>query len=111
MPEPLIRIFTSEPAVVALGSDCLRVFAIGYPLYAWEMVLIQAFDGAGDTYTPTWINFICFWMLELPLAWWLALHLGIGERGVYTSVVIAESIAALVSLAIFRRGKWKTREV
>lgn len=111
IPEQLIRIFTSEPAVVAVGADCLRVLAFGYPLYAWSMVIVQAFNGAGDTFTPTWINFGCFWLLELPLAYWLAITLGVGERGVYSSVVIAESVAALVGIYLFRRGKWKTREV
>jgi len=110
-PEPLVRIFTSEPAVVAVGADCLRVFALGYPMYAWEMVIVQSFNGSGDTDTPTLINFFCFWVLEIPLAYLLAISLGIGERGVYGSVVIAESIAAAVGIWLFRRGKWKTREV
>jgi len=109
--EELVRIFTNETAVIAVGADCLRVFSYGYLLYAWGMVMIQAFNGAGDTYTPTAINFFCFWLLEIPLAYVLAIVLGIGERGVYVSVVIAESVMALVAIALFRRGKWKDRVV
>lgn len=107
----LVRIFTTEPAVVAVGADCLRVFSYGYVLYAWAMVMTQAFNGAGDTYTPTVINFFCFWLLELPLAYVLAITLGVGERGVYVSVVVAESALALIAIALFRRGKWKEKEV
>ena len=107
----LVRIFTSEPAVVAVGADCLRVFSYGYVLYAWAMVMTQAFNGAGDTYTPTVINFFCFWLLELPLAYVLAITLGVGERGVYASVVVAESALALIAIVLFRRGKWKEKEV
>lgn len=109
--EALVRIFTNEPALVAIGADCLRVFSYGYLLYAWGMVMVQSFNGAGDTYTPTWINLFCFWLLEIPLAYILAITLGVGERGVYVSVVIAESAMALVGIVIFRRGKWKTRVV
>jgi putative MATE family efflux protein len=109
--EQLVRIFTDDPAVVAVGADCLRVFSYGYVLYAWGMVMIQAFNGAGDTYTPTAINFFCFWLLEIPLAYLLAITLGVGERGVYVSVVIAESVMALTGIMLFRRGKWKTRSV
>lgn len=107
----LVGIFTDEPAVIAVGADCLRVFSYGYLLYAWGMVMIQAFNGAGDTYTPTWINFFCFWLFEIPLAYVLAIVLGVGERGVYWSVVIAESVMAIAAIVLFRRGKWKTKKV
>jgi putative MATE family efflux protein len=105
--EPLVRIFTSQPEVVAVGAECLRIVSYGYLFYAWELVMIQAFNGAGDTITPTKINFFCFWLLEIPLAYLLALKLGAGEKGVYWSIVIAESIAGLVAIGLFRRGKWK----
>ncbi|MEE9269072.1 MAG: MATE family efflux transporter [Candidatus Krumholzibacteria bacterium] len=109
--EELVRIFTREPAVVAVGADCLRVFSYGYLLYAWGMVMSQAFNGAGDTYTPTVINFFCFWLLEMPLAYLLAIVLGVGERGVYASVVVAESAMALAGIIMFRRGRWKKKAV
>jgi putative MATE family efflux protein len=109
--EELVRIFTHEPGVVAIGADCLRIFAYGYLVFAWGMVMVQAFNGAGDTYTPTWINLFCFWLFELPFAYLLAIKLGVGERGVYVSVVAAETLMTIVAIILFRRGKWKTRQV
>jgi Na+-driven multidrug efflux pump len=75
------------------------------------MVLEQAFNGAGDTVTPTWINLFCYWMLQIPLAWWLAGPAGLGPRGVYLGTPIAESLLAVVSVVLFRKGKWKRVEV
>lgn len=109
--EALMRIFTTEPDVVAAGAECLQIMAYGYMIYAWGMVMPQAFNGAGDTITPTKINFFCFWLLEIPLAYLLALKLGAGEQGVYWSIVVAESTAALVGLLLFRRGKWKLTQI
>jgi Na+-driven multidrug efflux pump len=109
--EPLIRIFTSEPGVVAAGAECLRVVAYGYVFYAWGMVMPQAFNGAGDTMTPTKINFVIFWLLEIPLAYVLALPQGYGASGVFWSIVIAESLAGLVGIWLFRRGTWKRVQV
>lgn len=105
--EPLVRIFTAEPGVVAAGSECLKILAYGYIIYAWGMVMPQAFNGAGDTVTPTKINFFCFWLLEIPLAYLLAIELGAEERGVYWSIVVGETAAAIVAIALFRMGKWK----
>jgi putative MATE family efflux protein len=109
--EQLIRIFSQDPGVVAVGADCLRIVSYGYVLYAWELVMIQAFNGAGDTMTPTRINLVCFWLIEIPVAYVLAMKTSVGAHGVYWSIVIAESIAGLVAIHLFRRGKWKTRMV
>jgi putative MATE family efflux protein len=109
--ELLVRIFTSEPAVVKAGAECLRIVAFGYIAYAWGMVMPQAFNGAGDTMTPTKINFFCFWLLEIPLAWFLALKFGARQAGVYWSILVAETVAGAVGIALFRRGKWKTKQV
>lgn len=109
--EQLVRIFTSEAAVVESGARCLRYLSYGYVIYAYGMVIVQSFNGAGDTRTPTIINFFCFWMLELPLAYVLALKLGLGERGVYISILVAESLMGVVGIIVFRRGHWKTREI
>jgi putative MATE family efflux protein len=109
--EFLVRIFTSEPGVVAAGAQCLRIVAYGYIAYAWGMVMPQAFNGAGDTFTPTKINFFCFWLLEIPLAYLLAIKLGAKQPGVYWSIVIAESAAGLVAILLFRRGTWKKMKV
>lgn len=109
--EMLIRIFTSEPGVIKAGAECLRIVAYGYIAYAWGMVMPQAFNGAGDTFTPTKINFFCFWLLEIPLAYLLAISFGAKQTGVYWSIVIAESTAGLVAILLFRRGKWKLTKV
>ena len=109
--EELVRIFTSDPGVVQAGAQCLRIVAYGYIFYAWGMVMPQAFNGAGDTLTPTKINFFCFWLLEIPLAYALAIPFGFQQNGVFWSVVAAESTAGLVAIWLFRRGKWKQIKV
>jgi putative MATE family efflux protein len=109
--EMLIRIFTSDPAVITDGAQCLRIVAYGYIAYAWGMVMPQAFNGAGDTLTPTKINFFCFWLLEIPLAYLLAISLGNKQTGVYWSIVIAETMAGVIAILLFRRGKWKLTQV
>ncbi len=109
--EALVRLFTDEAAVVAVGAQGLRVMALGYAIYAWSMVFPQAFNGAGDTLTPTWINLGCYWALQLPLAWALAVPAGLREDGVFWAVVAAETVAAVVGAVLFRRGRWKTMHV
>jgi putative MATE family efflux protein len=109
--ENLVRIFTSDPSVVKAGSECLRVVSYGYVMYAWGMVMPQAFNGAGDTITPTKINFFCFWLFEIPLAYFLAVGMGVQERGVYWAIVIAESAAGLLGIWLFRKGKWKDKVI
>ena len=91
--------------------DCLRIVSYGYLLYALGMVMVQAFNGAGDTVTPTFINIFCFWMFQIPLAYSLAHPLGFGTNGVFSAIAIAESVMAIVAMVMFRRGKWKTREI
>jgi len=109
--DQLVGLFTHEPAVVAVGADCLRIVSYGYLFYAWELVMVQAFNGAGDTMTPTRLNLVCFWLIEIPLAYGLAMRTDAGPHGVYWSIVIAESIAGLGAIVLFRRGRWKTRMV
>jgi len=108
---PLIRAFTSEPAVVAYGTTCLRYVSYGFLFYAFEMVMVQAFNGAGDTWTPTWLNLFCFWLFEIPLAWFLARRTGLGPRGVFLAIPIAFSTLAVLASLLFRRGKWKEKKV
>jgi len=109
--ESFVRLFTDEQRVVAVGAECLRVVSYGYIFFAWGMVMPQTFNGAGDTMTPTKINFVLFWLLEIPLAYSLALHAGMRESGVFWSIVIAESLAGVVGIWLFRRGKWKQMQV
>ena len=92
--------------VLALRIICLGSFCDGY-----GMVLAQAFNGARDTLTPTWMNVICFWMIEIPLAWLLARQLAWGPEGVFASVAISESFLAVLSAWLFFRGKWKLVKV
>ena len=106
-----IRIFIDDPDIIASGAVCLRIIAYGYVFYAMGMVMVQALNGAGDTGTPTLINFFCFWMLEIPLAFFMALRWGVGENGIYWAIIIAESIMTLIAALTFRRGKWKLRKV
>lgn len=107
-PEAIVGAFITDPAVQVHAVDTLRIVASGYVFYAWGMVALQAFNGAGDTRTPTWLHFWFFWILEVPLAWLLAFPLDCGPRGVFWSIPIAESCFAVAALAMFRRGRWKT---
>jgi putative MATE family efflux protein len=108
---PIVRLFSTDPEVVRHGSTALRVVALGFPLYAFGMVLTQAFNGAGDTWTPTWINLAVFWVLEIPLAYLLAVTLGMGPTGAFWAITISFSSLAVVSGLIFRRGAWKAKRV
>jgi putative MATE family efflux protein len=103
----IIAWFTDNPETAEHGASALRIISSGYVFYAWGVVMVQAFNGAGDTMTPTRINFFCFWLFQIPLAWTLSRVAGLGPRGVFWSVVIAETVLALVAIALFRRGKWK----
>jgi putative MATE family efflux protein len=107
----LISLFTDDPAVVPWGTACLRYVSFGFLFYAWGMVITQAFNGAGDTWTPTWLNLFCFWLWEIPLAYVLAKVLGFGPKGVFVAITVAFSTIAVASAALFRRGKWKLKKV
>jgi putative MATE family efflux protein len=107
----LVGIFTSVPGIVEAGAVCLRTVSYGYLCYAWGLVMMQAFNGAGDTMTPTRINLFCFWLIEIPLAYLLAFRFGVGKEGVYWSIVVSESLAGILSIWIFRRGAWKQSKV
>ena len=107
----IIWLFTSDPAVMPYGVDCLRIVACGFLFYAYGMVLTQSFNGAGDTWTPTIINLFVFWLWELPLAYVLAIVFHFGPRGVFLAITIAFSTLAVISAVFFRRGKWKMKVV
>lgn len=109
--ENLIGIFTHDPQVVPYGVGCLRYVSFGYLAYAYGMVVVQSFNGAGDTFTPTIINLFCHWLFQIPLAYGLAIWAGWGPKGVFTAIALAESLVAVVGIILFRRGKWKTRKV
>jgi putative MATE family efflux protein len=109
--EPIIRLFTQDPAVVPLGAACLRIVSYGNIGYAYFMVMMQAFNGAGDTITPTIVNFFGFWLFEIPLAYWLAISMHMRSNGAFFAIAIAESAMAAVSAVLFKQGKWKKQKI
>jgi MATE family, multidrug efflux pump len=109
--EPIIRLFTNDPAVVPLAVSCLRILSYGNIGFAYGMVMLQAFNGAGDTVTPTVVNFFGFWLLEIPLAYVLAVSLHLHANGAYFSIVISEGAIAAAGILLFRRGRWKRQQI
>ena len=107
----IILLFNTQPEVVKYGALCLRVLASGYVFYAYGMVVIQSFNGAGDTKTPTYINFFCFWLFQLPLAYLVAVILDFGPTGVFLAITLAEVLIAVVGMIWFRKGRWKLVKV
>lgn len=110
-PEPFIRLFIDNENVVKSGVLGLRIMSIGFIAYGLGMVLVNSFNGAGDTSTPLKINIFAFWLVEMPLAWLLAIKFGFEEEGVFIAIVVAESLMTLTAWLVFRRGKWKLKEV
>ncbi len=109
--EVMVGLFSTDPQVIAVGADALRFIAYGYVFYAFGMVMVQAFNGAGDTATPTWVNLGCHWAFQMPLAYLLARVWNLGPHGVFMAITIAESTLAVVASILFRRGKWKERRI
>jgi putative MATE family efflux protein len=108
---PIAGLFTDDPVVQMWASRGLRIIAMGFLFYAYGMVVTQSFNGAGDTRTPTWINFFCFWVLEIPLAWVLAHPAGLGPTGVFIAMTVAFCTIAVVGVVLFKRGRWKQVKV
>src|SRR6267378_4766915 len=108
---PIAHLFTKDLAVAQIAADCLRIISYGYLFYAYGMVLTNSFNGAGDTWTPTWLNLFCFWLWEIPVAWILARQFNLGPQGVAWAVTIAFSALAVASAVLFRRGRWKLKTV
>ncbi|SDS16545.1 putative efflux protein, MATE family [Formosa sp. Hel1_31_208] len=107
----IIGWFTIEPSVIENGSLCLRVIAAGYVFYAYGMVVINSFNGAGDTGTPTIINFVCFWLFQLPFAYLMAITFDFGPTGVFLAIVLAEVLISILAIVWFKKGRWKLKEV
>jgi putative MATE family efflux protein len=108
---PVVKLFVNDPAVVPIAAIALRTFSCGNIGYAYGMVMLQAFNGAGDTLTPTIVNFFGFWVLELPLAWWLAVNMHWRAEGAFLSIVIAECSIAAAGMVLFRRGRWARKQI
>jgi Na+-driven multidrug efflux pump len=109
--ERIIGIFTTDASVIAYGVSSLRIISYGFIFYGFGMVMVQAFNGAGDTFTPTVINLFCYWLFQIPLAYSLAIHLGFGARGVFMAIPIAETLLTVLAVIYFRRGRWKVMKV
>ena len=107
----LIGFFTQEPEVLRYGTSALHIIAYGFAFYGLGMVLETAFNGAGDTWTPTYLNFFIFWLFEIPTAYILAYYFDMGPDGVFWAITIAFSLLAVASAVLFKRGKWKLKEV
>jgi putative MATE family efflux protein len=105
--EPIMRIFTQDAEAILYGARCLTIVAFGYVFYGYGMVIIQSFNGAGDSRTPTIINVFIYWLFQVPLAYFMAMTLGFGASGAFWAIAIAESVLAVVAILIFRRGTWK----
>ena len=108
---PIVSIFTDNAQVVKIGVSALRIICLGYVFFAYGMVIGQAFNGAGDTKTPTYINFLCFWVLQIPLAYILGFYTSVGPTGVFWAIAIAETVLAIIAIRVFKRGKWKKMQV
>ncbi|QNI33045.1 MATE family efflux transporter [Alloacidobacterium dinghuense] len=108
---PAVSLFIQDPAVVPIAATALRILSYGNIGYAYAMVMLQAFNGAGDTITPTIVNFFGFWMLQIPLAWWLSFRVGMHEFGVFLAIVLSECSIAGASVLLFRRGRWKQQKI
>lgn len=104
----IIGLYTTNAVILAYGSKALQIIGLGYIFYGIGMVMIQALNGAGDTKTPTWINIICFWMIQIPLAWLLAVYFELGPLGAFIAIPSAETVLALLAFYYFKKGKWKT---
>jgi len=107
----ILRLFTTDPAVLPAAINCLRIFSCGNMAFAYGMVMLQAFNGAGDTLTPTYVNLFGFWILEIPLAWYLAMHTRLQVNGVFVAVVVAQSVVVLISVILFRQGRWMRQKI
>jgi Na+-driven multidrug efflux pump len=107
----LVGAFTRDTEVAAYGIRCLRIVSSGFLFYAYGIVLTQAFNGAGDTLTPTILNLLCFWVFEIPFAYLLARVWKVGPQGAFWAIAVAFSLLAVLSAALFRRGKWKFKRV
>jgi Na+-driven multidrug efflux pump len=110
-PGLLVAFFSTDPAVGAYAADCLRIVAIGFVVFAFGMVAVQAFNGAGDTTTPMVVNLASFWLFKIPCALLLAKVAGMGPRGVFLAITAAYTVQSAVAGALFHRGGWQKRKV
>jgi Na+-driven multidrug efflux pump len=109
--EPLVRPFSSEASVIEVAASCLRIVSYSYVFWSYGMIAVMAFNGAGDTTTPTWINVFVYWVFQIPLAWLLSVVVGWGPDGVFAAIAATQVALAATGVLLFRRGRWKTRTI
>ena len=109
--ERILGIFSTDPRVISIGSDLLRFISFSYPMVGFGMAMMQAFNGAGDTRTPTLVNFVAFWIFQIPLAWVLSQHTALQERGLFVAIFVAQCAIAAMSIYLFNRGRWKSQKI
>lgn len=109
--DKFIILFTQDPAVVATAVTALEFLSFGYISYGLGIIIPQTFNGAGDTATPGWVNLFSYWVVQIPLAYWMSIHLDLSEKGIFYSIIIAETVMAVISIVLFKRGKWKLKVV
>jgi putative MATE family efflux protein len=109
--KPIISLFTTNTTLIHYGGLALQIIGVGYIFYGIGMVLMQSLNGAGDTRTPTWLNFVCFWLLQIPMGWLMAVYFNMGAVGAFAAVPISETILAALAYWYFKKGKWKTIKV
>jgi Na+-driven multidrug efflux pump len=105
--EGITGLFSSDPDVLYWGTRCMQILGVGFPMYAVGMVMIQSLNGAGDTATPMVLNFICFWLVQIPLAYGLATRTFLEPNGAFIAIVVSESLLTVLSVLVFRRENWK----
>lgn len=110
-PDAILGVLTGDPEVIEKGAECLRIMSVGFVAYGFGMVMVHSLNGAGDTFSPMVINLFCFWIFEIPLAYVLAIVMGMGEKGVYYSIVIAETLMTAMAFYLFKKGRWKLKKV
>src|SRR5690606_15826304 len=111
LPHEMVQLFTTEAAVIEYGAECLRILSYGFVFWAAGLVTIQAFNGAGDTMTPTWINLLCFWIFQIPLAYVLATQTFLASTGVFVATVLADAMTLGFGMVLFLRGSWKLKVI
>lgn len=104
-------LFTDQAEVLRWGTTCMQILGVGFPMYAVGMVVVQALNGAGDTATPVILNLICFWLIQIPLAYWLAVATPLGPNGAFLAIVVSESLLTILAVIVFRRDTWKLQTV
>ncbi len=107
----LVSFFTTDAEIIAVAKQALHIMSIGFIFYGVGMVMINAFNGAGDTWTPTWVNLFGFWLFQIPLAYFLAKYLEMGPKGVFIAIPVAETAITIAAFILFKKGKWKRKEV